>query len=181
MRPSYLRPASIWSPVVGTNGIAVEGRAARRLERRGRLDVRREAVVEQVGGADAVGELLVALAGAVRRVAVDPVVTAIQRDDETPDLDLVLEVDADLLAGLVDEREDRRRAGMSARCTPGRTGRSTAPCQAEAELRETVVMAVVHAEEQRLLDAAAGIDVEIGARIDGQRVDPLVEREDRSG
>ena len=91
---------------------AVEGRAAHGLERRRRLDVGREAVLEHVVGADAVGEFLVVLRS--RRspgLRSTQSLRRIQRQDEVPELDLVLEVDADLLAGLVDEREDRLPAG----------------------------------------------------------------------
>ena len=103
-------PASIWSPRGRLERLAGEGRAGHGLERRGRLDVRREAVVEHVVGADAVGELLVVTgsrptAGLRSTQSLRPFSVRMKR----PELDLVLEVDADLLARLVDGREDRGR------------------------------------------------------------------------
>ncbi len=145
---------------------ALEGRAARRLERCRGLDVGREAVVEEVGRADAVGELLVVLARADRGVPLHPVVARVQRDDEAPELHLVLEVRADLLALLVDRGEERNvRDGRRVvnRLEEVDRRRRAEP---EAELRESVVVAVVHAEEQVLLHAAAP-EVHVQARVGG--------------
>jgi hypothetical protein len=142
-----------------------EGRAAYGLERGRCLDVRREAVVEEVSRADAIGELLVAGARAGLRVAVGPVVAAVQSEDETVNLDLVLEIDADLLLGLVNGskyRDARNGCRVVHRIEQVDRRRRA---EAKAEFGKAVVVPVIHAEEQVLLDAAAAPQVDVEARV----------------
>ena len=72
--------------------------------------------------------------------------------------------------------------GVAGGMTASYTGsnRSIVGARREAELGEAVIVAVVQADQQGVLEGA-GIEAQVAARVDGQRVDPLVEREDRSG
>ena len=104
----YFTPASICLPALGLNGSPRHTiRTEDRLERGRVADVRSEAVIEDVIGADAIGELV--LFGDVSPGEVvaqlHPVLTAIERDVETANPDVVLDIDAGLLEPDVAEGE----------------------------------------------------------------------------